>query len=54
MKDLEKEHKRIVSEYDKVKSNQLEKLADQMLKNDKEREKLKKYNVSPDIFDLFS
>ena len=54
MSDLEKEHKRIVSQYDKNKSQHLEKQADRMLKDDQENEKLRQYKMKTDFFDLFN
>jgi len=44
-----KKHKKIVNDYDKIKSKHLEKLAKKMLDNDEKKEKLKKYNIKGDF-----
>lgn len=53
MKDLEEKHKRIVSKYDQEKSKHLEKLANQMLKNEEKADKLKGKAISNKFWDLF-
>lgn len=53
MKALNEKHQRIVSQYDQEKSKHLERQANQLLKNDELHNKLRKYNVTEEIFDLF-
>ena len=53
MKDLEEKHKRIVDNYSKEKSKHLEKQATLMLKNDEKKEKLSKFSIEGEFFDLF-
>jgi hypothetical protein len=53
MKDLGEKHKRIVSQYDQEKSKHLEKLANQMLKNEEKADKLKGKAISNKFWDLF-
>ena len=53
MKDLEGKHNRIVNNYQREKSNHLEKQANFMLRNDEQKDKLRKYSVKGDFFDLF-
>jgi predicted ribosome-associated RNA-binding protein Tma20 len=48
-----KKHRKIITDYDKIKSKHLEKLADEMLKNDDKNEKLKKLKVDIKFLDLF-
>lgn len=54
MKDLEDKHSRIVDNYSIEKSKHLEKQATFMLKNEEHGDKLRKYNVKGDFFDLFN
>jgi hypothetical protein len=46
-------HSKIVSDYDKQKSNHLEKLANKMLKNDEKNTKLKNKEIGKGFLDLF-
>ena len=46
-------HKEIVEDYDKVKSNHLEKLASKMLKEDEKFERLRKKKIKGDFLDKF-
>lgn len=48
-----KKHKEIVDNYEKTKSNHLEKLATKMLKIDERNEKLREKSINIDIFKLF-
>lgn len=51
--ELEEEHRRVVSKSERAKSKQLERLASDMLKKDEETEKLRKYEIDTEFFDLF-
>jgi len=53
MKDLEEKHSRIVDNYSIEKSKHLEKQANLLLKNEEHGDKLRKFNVQGDFFDLF-
>lgn len=48
-----KKHKRIVKDFDKQKSNHLEKLANKMLKDDEKISQLKSKNINLDFLKLF-
>jgi hypothetical protein len=48
-----KKHDEIIKDYAKVKSKHLEKLANQILKEDERLCKLKQLNINPDVLDLF-
>jgi hypothetical protein len=48
-----KKHKKIVKDYDKQKSNHLEKLATKMLENDEKNSKLKGKNIDTNFLNLF-
>ena len=48
-----KKHKRIVKDFDKQKSNHLEKLANKILKDEERRDNLRSKNVNGDFWDKF-
>lgn len=48
-----KKHNKIVSDYDKQKSNHLEKVATKMLKDEDYKDKLREKNINPDFLNLF-
>ena len=48
-----KKHNKIVKDFDKQKSKQLEKLATKMLKDDDRNEKLKTKEINPKFLNLF-
>ena len=48
-----KKHDKIITDYDKIKSKHLDKLASKMLKDDEKNQKLKEKNINPDFLDLF-
>lgn len=48
-----KKHKKIVKDYDKQKSKHLERLADQILKNDEKLQQLKGKEIDPRFLNLF-
>ena len=48
-----KKHKKILNDYEKQKSNTLEKMATQMLKNDEKFQKLKEKPINPNFLNLF-
>lgn len=48
-----KKHDKIITDYDKIKSKHLDKLAGKMLKDDEKNQKLKEKNINPDFLDLF-
>lgn len=48
-----KKHKEIETDYETIKSKHLEKLADQILKNDEKMSQLKGKNINPDFLNLF-
>ena len=52
-KSYSKKHNRIVKDYDKQKSKHLDKLADQMLKNDKKADQLKSKPIKGDFLKNF-
>lgn len=54
MKDLEEKHKRIVTQYDKSRSEHLEQQANKMLKNAEESDKLRTFAIKGEFFDLFN
>lgn len=53
MKDLEEKHRRIVDNFSQEKHKHLEKSATFMLKQKEHEDKLRKYEVKGDFFDLF-
>lgn len=48
-----KKHDKLVKDYDKQKSEHLDKLASKMLKNDEKMQKLKEKSINKNIFKLF-
>ena len=48
-----KKHDKIITDYDKIKSKHLDKLASKMLKDDEKNQKLKEKNINTDFLDLF-
>jgi hypothetical protein len=48
-----KKHNKIVKDYDKQKSKHLERLADQILKNDEKLQQLKGKEIDPGFLKLF-
>ena len=48
-----KKHNKLVKDYDKQKSNHLEKLASKMLKKDEKLQQLKSKQVNPNFLNLF-
>ena len=48
-----KNHDKILKDYDKAKSEHLEKLATKMLKRDEETNKLKSKKINSDFLNLF-
>jgi hypothetical protein len=48
-----KKHNYIVNDYDKIKQRHLEKMADDLLKNDDKNQKLKEKNIDLGFLDLF-
>lgn len=48
-----KKHNKIVNDYEKIKSNHLEKLASKMLKDDEKNQKLKKISINKDFLKNF-
>ena len=48
-----KKHDKIVKDYDKQKSEHLDKLATKMLKNDEKMQKLREKKINPNLFNLF-
>lgn len=48
-----KKHNKIVKDYDKQKSKHLERLADQILKNDEKLQQLKGKEIDPRFLNLF-
>jgi len=48
-----KKHDKIVKDYDKQKSEHLDKLATKMLKNDERNQKLKEKNINDTFLNLF-
>lgn len=51
--EIERKHKRLVSNYSKEKSKHLEKQANKILKQDEESNKLKSYKMKGSFLDLF-
>ena len=48
-----KKHNKLVKDYDKQKSEHLEKLATKMIKNDERNQKLKEKNIKTNFLNLF-
>lgn len=48
-----KKHKEIETDYDVIKAKHLEKLTDQILKNDEKMNQLKGKNINSDFLNLF-
>jgi hypothetical protein len=48
-----KKHQDIVTDYDKIKSEHLDKLATKMLANDEKMTQLKQKDIDPKFLDLF-
>jgi len=48
-----KKHDKLVKDYDRQKSEHLDKLATQMLKNDEKMQKLKDKKINPNFLNLF-
>jgi hypothetical protein len=48
-----KKHNKIIKDYDKQKSKHLERLADQILKNDEKLQQLKGKEIDPGFLKLF-
>ncbi len=48
-----KKHNKLVKDYEKQKSEHLDKLATRMLKNDEKMQKLKEKNINPNFLNLF-
>ena len=48
-----KKHDQIVKDYDRQKSEHLDKLATKMLKNDEKMQKLREKKINPNLFNLF-
>jgi len=48
-----KKHNKLVKDYDKQKSEHLDKLASKMLKNDEKMQKLKDKQINTDFLKLF-
>ncbi len=48
-----KKHDKLVKDYEKQKSEHLDKLATRMLKNDEKMQKLKEKNINPNFLNLF-
>ena len=48
-----KKHNKLVKDYDKQKSEHLEKLATKMIKNDERNQKLKEKNINNNFLNLF-
>jgi hypothetical protein len=48
-----KKHKKILGDYEKQKSNHLEKIATNMLKNDDKFQKLKEKTINTNFLNLF-
>ena len=48
-----KKHDKIVKDYDKQKSEHLDKLATKILKNDERNQKLKEKNINDNFLNLF-
>ena len=48
-----KKHDKLVKDYEKQKSEHLDKLVTRMLKNDEKMQKLKEKNINPNFLNLF-
>lgn len=48
-----KKHNKLIKDYEKQKSEHLDKLATRMLKNDEKMQKLKEKNINPNFLNLF-
>lgn len=48
-----KKHDKLVKDYDRQKSQHLDKLATQMLKNDDKNQRLKDKKINPNFLNLF-
>lgn len=48
-----KKHEDIISDYDRIKSKQLDNLATKMLANDEKMSRLKEKNINTNFLDLF-
>jgi len=48
-----KKHDKIINDYDKIKSRQLEKLASKMLKDEERRDNLRLKNIKGDFLNKF-
>lgn len=48
-----KKHDKIVKDYERQKSEHLDKLATKMLKNDEKMQKLREKKINPNLFNLF-
>ena len=48
-----KKHNKLIKDYDKQKSEHLEKLATKMIKNDERNQKLKEKNINTNFLNLF-
>ena len=48
-----KKHEKITENYSEIKKQHLEKLANQILKNDEKLCKLKQYHINPNVLNLF-
>ena len=46
-------HSKIINDYDKIKSNHLEKLANKILKDDEKNQRLKSKDIKGDFLNLF-
>ena len=46
-------HGKIINDYDKIKSNHLEKLANKILKDDEKNQRLKSKDIKGDFLNLF-
>jgi len=49
-----KKHNKLVKDYDKQKSEHLEKLATKIIKNDERNQKLKEKNINTNFLNLFN
>lgn len=51
--DKHKNHDKVVYEYEKKKSNHLEKIATKILKHDEKMQKLRSKKINPNLLNLF-
>ena len=51
--DKHKNHDKVVCEYEKKKSNHLEKIATKILKHDEKMQKLRSKKINPNLLNLF-